>query len=535
MEYLKDDNLYNSSCPLPLSSSPRAMAELNFVDFSRVPTRIWNSAEGARVRERLSQVKKALGNNLEKVDLYPNVGHVSFGTGEVLNGLNYHIKRGTPVTDILPFLGPLYQHFSVFNFGAIEDSKLEGCKKEWADIIDPPAARGSGIPGYGVNVQEQIDLVELCQKRGDAKEKQWFTSLGTYYPGYAIVSKDKLGQVKLVLAGGHEQLHKKLAMSITQGLKIEDIADRNFTLDMDNSLGLTIKTIKDLQAVNHSHIAAKVMSTLGLGKYQGTTGFSTPVPIPYSCFYNTIHESTRQRGTQAQTFTITQGVVDTSADLTEVGASDLVRLYMIESPKKIHELNIYREFLDKVRYFPITTGSSEVASFGMSEKDKIDVRNNVHWTGISSVHNIGNISYQPYDPTLKSYTNMLFGGDAYAVVASDQPLDGIIYSVTGFDPTGLSVDNYLDYTSHLPDDAVVKAPVTSAPIKLIFDTFPRVLDVLKAQRAPSQELFKVVQTNDQSAHYVQFPLGALRVANKVAQQEHKTNVPSSGLERINPQ
>jgi hypothetical protein len=495
--------------------------QFNFVDFSRVPQRILNSAEGARIKERLSQIKAALGNNLERVELYPNAGHVNFGSGEVLNGVIYHVKRGTPAQALLPFLGPLYQHFSVFNLGTIDDSKLQECKsKNWDNIIDPPCARGSGISGYGRNAYDCYDLVELYQQRGKTEGKQWATSLGSYYPGYAITAKNKFGQAKLVLAGGHEQLHSKLARAIVgrTDMKIEDVADRNFTLDMESSLSLTIKSVKDLQIINHSHIAAKVMTALGLANFQSDpySGFSTPVPVAYSCFYNTIHESVRQRGAQAQTFAITQGNVDTSLDLTESGATEMTSLYMIENPKRVHELSVYREYIDKVRYFPITTGSSEFAVLGMSEKDRIEIRDNAHWTGISTIHNIGQISYQPYDPTLKINTNMLFGGHGYAVVASDQALEGVMYSVTGFDPKDLTVDDYLKYTQHLNESAIVKAPVNSAPVNLIFQTFPHVLDTLKTQGVDKLELFQVVKGDDQSSHYVQFPVATLRLAQHVS-------------------
>ncbi len=209
-------------------------------------------------------------------------------------------------------------------------------------------------------------------------------------------------------------------------------------------------------------------------------------------------------------------------------------LDVIENPKKAHELSIHKEHMDKVCYFPITTGSSEFASVGMTDKDRSAIRDSVHWTGVSSIHNIGHLSFQPYDPKLKLSTNALFGNHGYAIVASDQPLDAVMSSINAFDPRNLSVDEYLKYTQHLEDNAVVKAPVSSAPVELIFKTFPQVLETLRSEGIERLDLFEVMKTDDESPHFIQFPVGSLRIAKKVVGETPITSKQKHfGLPKIN--
>lgn len=171
-----------------------------------------------------------------------------------------------------------------------------------------------------------------------------------------------------------------------------------------------------------------------------------------------------------------------------------------------------------MRYFPLTTGCSELHNTGMTEKDRVALKNGIRWTGVLGIHNAADLFYQPYDTTLKMHTNQLFSDQQFALVESDVSMEGVLFTVVGLDPRPLTAEDYLRHTQHLDAEHIVSAPTNSAAVKMIFDTFPSVLDELKKQGIEGIELFKLVKTDDVSNHFVQFPIGSLRIAQHKAKQ-----------------
>lgn len=498
----------------------------DFVDRSLVPARVWGK-DASYITERLRQMKESLGVNLVKTVLYPNVGHVTYGTGESLGGAVHYFKRGTPVSAILPFIGPLYQHTSVFNLGKLSDEKIKSSSDAWNLAIDPPQTRGSGIPGVGLN--DSSDLIQSYIQRGKVNA-EWSTSLGTKYPALAGIYRSPDGQCKLFITGGHEAIHMNLLTTIAskKDLKIEDLADRKFALESESSMNQVISAVKDMQKINHSFMASKILAIFGDSRTAKVasdpyTNFESPVELSYSCFVNTVHEAQKQKGSVAEVYALTQGVVDTQTDIEVVDRnSDKLNLYLVESPLRVHELQVNREYLNLVHYFPLTTGSSEKHN-GMADSDRDTLKAGLSWTGVLGIHNAADLYYQPYDTTLKLHTNALFSNQCFAIVDSDIAMEGVIYTVTGLDARPLTTEDYLNHTQHLGAEEIVRAPATSAPVKMIFDTFPTVLDELKKQGRKTVELFKVIKTDDVSNHFVQFPIGSLRIAQEYAK---KVNVAS---------
>jgi len=369
----------------------------------------------------------------------------------------------------------------------------------------------------------------MIENPSNNKGVQWFTSLGTEYPSYSILGKNKTGDVQLVISGGHRQLQKQIANLVdsTPGICIEDVTDRRNSYDSSTTICDTIKIVKQLQGLNHSVMASRVITALNNGpvKVDACTGVTAPVKCPYSCFYNTIHEVPGSNGT----FAITQGVVDTGLDLS-TDQGNTPTLYMIESPQKYHRLTIERNF-SNVRYFPITTGSCQF-DIGMNEKDSQDIYSNTHVTGISSLHNLVRTSFQPYDGNWKESISPVFGRTGYAIVGSDEPFNAILSSTSGMDPRVHTIADYLALTKNMSDDAMIRAPVNSSPVQLIFNTFPGVLDTLKDNGISNVSLAEILRTDGESPHYSNFKIGALRIANEISQNKKETSTLEYGMKKI---
>lgn len=496
---------------------------LDFVNFSRVPDRVLNSAEGAHIKARLTQMKQDLGSNLLKVELFPNAGHVTCGSGEVLSGAVYIVKSGTPLNKLMAYLGPLYQHATAINLGKVSDEAVDRCKKAWKDIIDVPSARGSGHPELGVNVHAEHDILEQYRNRGNNSEASWFTSIGNNYPSFAMLLKNQYGDRKLLLAGGHDHLNSKLLDSIGENTKIEDIAEKNYSFENGSNLHSLIQDIKNLQKINHSAIALNVMNALeGKPTTEKQNTFKSQLNLNYSCFFNTVHEITRSRNPQQQVFAIAQGLVDVSTDVSSSDPKNM-DLFMIENPKRAHQISLHKEEIKNVvKYFPITTGSSVMSNIGMADSEKESLSQGVHTCGISSVHDFRATSFQPYDVALKNCTNLLFGGKAYSVISGEQSMEADVTLIHGMDPRNITTKNTLDLTKHLDDHTKIALPANSEPIRKIFDTFPKVVEDLK-QNGRKIQLFNMIQTHDESPYFVQLPVGALRHATRMSQENKKEN------------
>lgn len=523
--------------------------DLKFVDASALPERVLNSAEGAKIKDSLVAIKQRLGENLETCTLFPNAGHVDYGTGEVLNGVIYSFRKGTPMNDILPFVGPLNQSLTVYNLGQVEQSKIDECKeKHWKDIVDPPSAKGSGLPGRGENVHDKIDFISAYRKGEQDSATHWQNSMGSHYQAHAIIAKNNMGENKLLFAGGHQSLDNSVRKMISSqsSINIEDLADNDHCSLTPCSATPNLRVAKQLQVINQNQMAGKIMNALGVSSFaeENLTGFSSPVNASYRAFYNTVQEDNRDCK-KYQTYSLSQGVLDTILDVkTDNATKNMKTMYMVETPLNFHQICVYKELSNGVRFFPLTTGHSELADFGTKKAERDRLADSVHYTGVSCLHNMRNLSFQPYDPTFKLSASSLFGSKGYAVVGSDQSFTGDIATVSGRDPRNVSVQDFIKCTSHLSPEAIVNAPVSSDSVKLIVDTFPHVLDTLSdatkaanvtenPQNSVDLDLTRVLKKDPQSAHYMQFPVKALRIADKLQKVAVENDVIPMGMQKKN--
>lgn len=485
---------------------------MNFTfDNTRVPQRVWD-AEGDAITQTVNKVREAMGEALLGVVCYPNVGHVSCGTSQVLNGVVYHLARGAPLNTMLPFLGPMYQRVSVFNLGQLGES-TKNLSKQWKDIIDPPAARGSGVPDVGINVHSHVDLVENYEGRTKDLGDGWYTSLGAAYPSYAGVYNTATGQHKLVIAGGHEQLHRRLTNDILTrtNCTVEDVADRALGLEAANSLTPLVKGIKEVQGVNHSLMAAKVLRAMNLGNKdlpsEPFKAFNMPISADYACFYNTVREEPFSLG---RVYTISQGVADVSVDVVSSAKNkECISLYMFESPAHLQEFSVQASLADKLRFFPITTGCG-VTGTRLTDKE----RSTLALTGVSNVHEAGYLSYRPCDANMRVSLGGLLGQHGWAAVMHQEDLAGVAYGVTSMDPRRHTPADCLKYTEHLKAEDMISMPTRSAPVKLIFNTFPNVREEMMKQ-GKDIPLAKVLPEDSASPHFTRFPRGALMIAQQI--------------------
>lgn len=481
-----------------------------FIEKRYVQDRVWD-VEGAKITDRLIQLKKEMGDKLLQVVLYPNVSFSDYASGEVLNGAVYVIRKGTPVSMFVKHMGPLYQSFSAFGLGNISESQINSKKAEWMEIINAPSN------------DKKLDLISAFTARNSEPVPAWNTSLGTTYSSIGGIYKGK-DNAMLILSGGHEQVHRNLLQTIISkpDLKVEDLIEMKTVMLKEGSLSETIKAVKNIQKVNHSAIASKVKNLFKGGQVNTgpQTDFKADEKPCYSAFYNTIREVVGKNEIVA----ITQGVVDMVKDVEDFGGSADLSAFMIESPLRLREFKFKKSFLNHVPYFPISTGSSFKTDFGMSSDDKKNIVQNISWTGSLGIHNVALMGYQPYDTIMKKATNVLFGGEGFAAITAENSYEGVLYTINGIESSDLKIENYLDYTNHLSEDDLVAIPVLSPPSDAIIKTFPRVLDALQAEGLQGCELPIVMKTHPKNNHYVTVPVGSIRHAHHLSMQPHEEDV-----------
>lgn len=363
------------------------MENLSFVDRKHVPSPVLDR-EWPKIANFMNKMKEALGDNLVRAELFPNVSVVEYGQGHALEGVVFYVKGTTKMESLQPFLTPLYQHMTVCDISHISQEKIDNCKLK--DLVESPQAQGSGIAGEGVYPLRDFDMVEAYEKRSFPANEGWYTSLGLGNGGIANIVTDGK-QKKIIVAGGHEGLHYKMLKTLAEypATTIKQMIRASGPSITRDKIYNTVNIVCDLQKKNQAAIIKKICNFLEDKPIdqEPYTNFDVKLQTGYSCFYNTVHEKIENGSSLCA---ITQGVYHVSKDLDiqpEKRTEQSANIFMIHKPWEIQQLVISKSHMNKMEFFPLTVGRyARPSPKDAPENDgTVDfVKNKISWPGKQS-------------------------------------------------------------------------------------------------------------------------------------------------------